>query len=152
MLSEYLKVRPCNQYSFDDSAAFLFFQSIDELFEKRSSPTLYLKRCVGSFCLGRACFSIPLPFRLTLPYPLVFQINKMKQVVFRAPDLSPSFVEAMDYVVNSLLRVKEQDLLTHIAQVTKEVRSSIDQKSRLLRFNKWLLRIAILRGRCSQRD
>lgn len=53
---------------------------------------------------------------------------KIKQVVFRAPDLSPSFVEAMDYVVNSLLRVKEQDLLTHIAQVTKEVRHLIIQR------------------------
>lgn len=44
-----------------------------------------------------------------------------EQVVFRAPDLSPAFVEALDYVVTSLLRVKEDELFTYIAEVTKEV-------------------------------
>ena len=43
------------------------------------------------------------------------------QAVFRAPDLSAPFVEAMDTVVNQLLKVKDQDLLDIIADIAREV-------------------------------
>jgi hypothetical protein len=46
---------------------------------------------------------------------------KKTQAVFRAPDLSSSFVEAMDTVVNQLLRVKDQELIDIIADIARDV-------------------------------
>ena len=46
------------------------------------------------------------------------------QAVFRAPDLSSQFVEAMDAVVNNLLTVKDQELMDTIGEIAKDVSRS----------------------------
>jgi len=49
-------------------------------------------------------------------------LNEYLKAVFRAPDLSSSFVEAMDLVVNQLLKVKDQELVDAIAEIARDVR------------------------------
>jgi hypothetical protein len=48
-------------------------------------------------------------------------LNEYLKAVFRAPDLSSQFVEAMDTVVNQLLKVKDQELVDAIAEIAREV-------------------------------
>lgn len=48
-------------------------------------------------------------------------LNEYLKAVFRAPDLSSSFVEAMDLVVNQLLKVKDQELVDAIAEIAREM-------------------------------
>lgn len=48
-------------------------------------------------------------------------LNEYLKAVFRAPDLSSSFVEAMDLVVNQLLKVKDQELVDAIAEIARDM-------------------------------
>ncbi|TFJ84545.1 hypothetical protein NSK_004011 [Nannochloropsis salina CCMP1776] len=56
------------------------------------------------------------------PFATTRILNEYLKAVFRAPDLSSHFVEAMDLVVNQLLKVKDQELVDAIAEIAREVR------------------------------
>lgn len=57
--------------------------------------------------------------------------QQQTQAVFRAPDLSSSFVEAMDAVVNQLLKVKDQELIDMIAEIAREVCNCMCRQGRV---------------------
>lgn len=55
------------------------------------------------------------------PFATTRMLNEYLKAVFRAPDLSSSFVDSLNSVVNSLLPVKHDELMTMIAGISNEM-------------------------------